>query len=532
MGLSEREADDTAWWRTAVVYQIYPRSFSDSDGDGIGDLPGIMARLDAVAALGADAVWLSPFYPSPQVDGGYDISDYCGVDPLLGTLEDFDRLIARAHTLGLRVVVDVVPNHTSSTHPWFVAALAAGRGSPERERYIFRDEPTDWVSVFGGSAWTQVPDGQWYLHLFDSSQPDLSWTSPEVVADFDQVLRFWLDRGVDGFRIDVGHGLVKDPTFPSFPGSPLATGAKQQAPYWDQEGVHDLHRRWRSVADSYADRPRMLCGEVNVGLERAVRYVRPDELHQVFNWPFLVTHWDPVALREVVDASISAYGGVGAAPTWVLGNHDTLRVASRFGYPVGEAPRRVGPRSVQPDAALGRRRARAAALLMLALPGSAYVYQGDELGLGEHTMLADDDRQDPAFARTDGVDLGRDGCRIPLPWEADEPNLGFGTGRPWLPQPEAYVALARDLQRADPTSVLSLWTAALRLRRALDLGAGELRWLSDAAADVLALDRGSVRVTANLGAADLELPPDAEVLLSSDPGAGRNVPPDTTVWWR
>ncbi len=426
----------------------------------------------------------------------------------------------------------MVPNHTSSAHPWFVAALAAGPGSPERERYLFRDEPTDWLSVFGGSAWTQVPDGQWYLNLFDSAQPDLNWTSARVLADFDDVLRFWLDRGVDGFRIDVGHGLVKDLTFPSFPGSPLDSGSKQRAPYWDQEGVHDLHRRWRSLADSYTDRPRMLCGEVNVRVERAVRYVRPDELHQVFNFPFLVTSWEAGALRAVIDESISAYGGVGAAPTWVLGNHDMLRMATRFGYPPGEAPRRVGPRSPQPDAVLGLRRARAAALLMLALPGSAYVYQGDELGLPEHITLADADRQDPAFARTHGEDLGRDGCRVPLPWEADAPNLGFGTGRPWLPQPAAYRALARDRELQDPTSVLALYTDALRLRRDLGLGAGELRWTSAATDAVLAFDRGEVRVTANLSAADVMLPPDAEVLLSSDPGAGRNVPPDTTVWWR
>ncbi|HEY0239467.1 MAG TPA: alpha-amylase family glycosyl hydrolase, partial [Friedmanniella sp.] len=451
---------------------------------------------------------------------------------LLGTLDDLDVLVRRAHALGLRVIADVVPNHTSSAHPWFVEALAAGRGSPARNRYHFRDEPTDWVSVFGGSSWTQVPDGQWYLHLFDAAQPDLNWTSPRVLADFDEVLRFWLDRGIDGFRIDVGHGLVKDPTFPSFPGSPLDSAAKQRAPYWDQDGVHDLHRRWRAIADSYPDRPRMLCGEVNVALDRAVRYVRPDELHQVFNYPFLVTAWDARALRTVVEDSILAYSRVGAAPTWVFGNHDMLRVATRFGYPAGQAPRRVGPRSAQPDAALGLRRARASALLMLALPGSAYVYQGEELGLPEHTLLADTDRQDPAFARTAGADLGRDGCRVPMPWRSDEPNLGFGSGRPWLPQPEAYAALARDRQLADPTSMLALYTEALRLRRALGLGTGELTWRSVPGASVLAFDRGSLRVTANVGDAVLPLPPDAEVLLSSDPAAGRDVPPDTTVWWR
>jgi alpha-glucosidase len=468
------------------------------------------------------------------VDGGYDIADYRDVDPLFGTLADVDALLARAHALGLRVLLDVVPNHTSSAHPWFAAALAAGPGSPERARYVFRDEPTDWQSVFGGSAWTQVPDGQWYLHLFDSSQPDLNWSSPEVVEEFDDVLRFWLDRGVDGFRIDVGHGLVKDPAFPSFPGSPLASGAKERAPYWDQEGVHDLHRHWRALVDSYAatGRQRMLCGEVNVPVDRAVRYVRPDELHQVFNWPFLVAPWEPRRLRAVIDETLSAYGGVGAAASWVLGNHDTLRVATRFGYPPGRAPRRVGPRDPQPDVETGLRRARAAALLMLALPGSAYVYQGEELGLGEHTTLADADRQDPAFARTDGVDLGRDGCRVPLPWSADEPGLGFGSAEPWLPQPAAYAALARDRQRDDPSSTLALYTEALRLRRELGLGAVDLRWRSAPDADLLELDLGVLRVTSNLSATTVDLPSDAEVLLSSDPGAGTALPPDTTTWWR
>ena len=498
----------------------------------MGDLPGVTAHLDALAALGVDAVWICPFYPSPQVDGGYDVTDYRDVDPVFGTLDDVDALLERAHALGLRVIVDVVPNHTSSAHPWFVAALAAAPGSPERARYIFRDEPTDWQSVFGGSAWTQVPDGQWYLHLFDSSQPDLDWTSPQVVDDFDDVLRFWLDRGVDGFRIDVGHGLVKDPAYPSFPGSPLASGSKQQAPYWDQEGVHDLHRHWRALIDSYTDRPRMLCGEVNVGTDRAVRYVRPDELHQVFNWPFLVAPWDARALRSVIQASVEAYGGVGAAPSWVLGNHDTLRVATRLGFEPGEAPRRVGPATAQPDEALGLRRARAAALLLLALPGSAYVYQGEELGLPEHTRLADADRQDPAFPRTGGADLGRDGCRVPMPWEADAPNLGFGNGRPWLPQPAAYAALARDRQRDDPTSVLCLYTEALRLRRELGLAAATLRWLSGPEADVLAWECGTLQVTVNLGSTDTALPSGAEVVLSSDPDAGPVLPSGTTVWWR
>ena len=529
----------TDWWRTAVIYQVYPRSFMDADGDGVGDLPGVTARLDALAELGVDAVWLSPFYPSPQVDAGYDIADHCDVDPLFGTLADADALIRRAHELGLRVLVDLVPNHTSSAHPWFVAALAAGPGSPERERYVFRDAPTDWGSVFGGSAWTQVPDGQWYLHLFDPAQPDLNWRSPAIRDAFDAILRFWLDRGVDGFRVDVGHALVKDETFPSYPDPPLSLAAKENAPYWDREGVHEVYRRWRTLLDGYSrltpDRPRVLCGEVNLPVDRAVRYVRPDEMHQVFNFPYLRTPWRPELLRSVIDASLAAYGDVGAPATWVLANHDVVRTASRFGYPDDRPPPAsgVGARSPQPDPELGLRRARAAALLMLALPGSAYLYQGEELGLPEHTTLPDAARQDPTFTRTGGAEIGRDGCRVPLPWTADAPHLGFGAGAPpWLPQPPAYRALARDRQARDPGSTLSLYTHALRLRRVLGLGAGRLTWHSAPGSAVLDLAREGLRVTANLGPEPVPLPADAEVLLRSDHGVGPQVPADVTVWWR
>ena len=527
------------WWRTAVLYQVYPRSFADANGDGVGDLPGVTGRLQALAELGVDAVWLSPFYPSPQVDAGYDIADHCDVDPLFGTLADADALVARAHELGLRVVVDLVPNHTSSAHPWFAAALAAGPGSAERERYVFRDEPTDWGSVFGGSAWTQVPDGQWYLHLFDPTQPDLNWRSAAVRDAFDAILRFWLDRGVDGFRVDVGHALIKDESFPSYPDPPLSLAAKANAPYWDREGVHEIYRRWRALLDGYVattpDRPRVLCGEVNQPVDRAVRYVRPDEMHQVFNFAYLNTPWRPGPLRSVIDASLAAYGQVGAPATWVLSNHDVVRAASRFGYPDDRpAPRSgIGPSSPQPDQALGLRRARAAALLMLALPGSAYLYQGEELGLPEHTTLPDDARQDPTFARTGGAEIGRDGCRVPLPWTADAPHLGFGSGAPpWLPQPAGYRALARDRQAAEPGSTLSLYAAALRLRRELGLGTGALTWHSEPGSAVLDLARDGLRVTANLGAEPVPLPDETEVLLRSDSGRSNQVPVDVTVWWR
>ena len=355
-----------------------------------------------------------------------------------------------------------MPNHTSDQHPWFRAALRDGPGSPARARYHFADEPTDWQSVFGGPAWTRVPDGQSYLHLYDPAQPDLNWANPEVRAEFERILRFWLDRGVDGFRVDVAHGLVKDPTYPSYGGSPLGLLAKRGAPYWDQDEVHDIYRSWRAILDGYTaadpSQPRILCGEANVAIERAIRYVRPDELHQTFNFPYLQTPLEPVALRQVIDESLTAYGSVGAPATWVLSNHDVVRHASRYGYPADAQPRMgVGADDPQPDAALGLRRARAAILLMLALPGSAYLYQGEELGLPEHTTMPDDARQDPNWERSGHTERGRDGCRVPLPWVAGIDGLGFTDGVPWLPQPDSFDAYARNRQeeraRLDPAPV-------------------------------------------------------------------------------
>jgi len=533
------------WWRTAVIYQIYPRSFADGNADGVGDLIGITERLDALAALGVDAVWLCPFYRSPQADAGYDVADYCDVDPLFGTLDDFRALLARAHEIGLRVIVDLVPNHSSSAHPWFEAALAARRGSRERSRYVFRDEPTDWRSVFGGSSWTQVPDGQWYLHTYDASQPDWNWSSPDVVDFFDRVLMFWLDLGVDGFRVDVAHGLVKDAAFPSFPDDPLSVHAKSAAPYWDQDAVHDIYRRWRSLLDRYTaldpSRPRVLCAEANVSVRRAVRYVRRDEMHQAFNFPYLNTPWNAPALRSVIDHTLAEYAAVGAPATWVLSNHDVVRHASRLGYPEGRPPRRggIGAADPQPDQALGLRRARAATLLMLALPGSAYLYQGEELGLPEHTQMPDSFRQDPNWVRknytgsdpSDGP--GRDGARVPLPWVSTATAYGFGGFETtWLPQPEIYAAYSRDLQEGVSTSTLELYSSALRLRRRFELAAGEMEWLSPPDASHLEFRRGEVTVTCVIGDEDVVLPDDVEVLATSVLPFSGVAGPDSCVWWR
>ncbi|GAA1039024.1 glycoside hydrolase family 13 protein [Virgisporangium ochraceum] len=538
------------WWRSAVIYQVYPRSFADSDGDGFGDLPGIASRLDHLADLGVDAVWLSPFYPSPQADAGYDVADYRSVDPLFGTLGDFDKLVARAKELGLRIIVDLVPNHSSDEHEWFRAAVAGGPGHPMRERYVFQDgrgpggdePPGGWASVFGGPARTRITDpdgrpGQWYLHLFDVRQPDFNWDHPAVRAEFDDILRFWLDRGVDGFRVDVAHGLVKQLDRIDWAGGssgPVVFDPHAEAPpMWDQETVHDIYREWRSVLDSYGP-DRILVAEAWVEPpERLARYVRPDEMHQAFNFEYLLAPWEADALRPLIARSLAAGAGVGAPATWVLSNHDVMRHASRLGFPTDEAPRTgVGADDAQPDAELGLRRARAATLLMLALPGAAYVYQGEELGMTEHTTLPDDVRQDPTWRWSSFTSRGRDGCRVPVPWRSDAPAYGFSpTGASWLPQPPAYGELAPDRQRGVDGSTLELYRAALRLRRERGLGLGELTILGPDAGAVLSVRNGSTLVVANTGTEPVRLPDGAWPLLSSGPiGPGGTVPGDTTVW--
>src|SRR5664279_995246 len=472
MATSEPDVD---WWRTAVIYQIYPRSFADSNGDGIGDLPGITQRLDALADLGVDAVWLSPFFTSPQKDAGYDVADYTDVDPLFGTLADFDALLDRAHSLGLKLIIDLVPNHSSSAHPWFQAALGAAPGSLERGRYLFRDglgadgdvPPNNWQSVFGGPAWTRVIEadgtqGQWYLHLFDSSQPDFDWTNDEVKELFRGVLRFWLERGVDGFRVDVAHGLAKKAGLPDWTPDPARMSDHQEeAPYWAQPGVHPIYRDWHGVLAEFGP-DRILAGEAWVEpLSKLADWVRPDEMQQTFNFTFLETPWDAAALKRVVDASIAAFGGVGAPSTWVLSNHDVIRHATRLALtpppPQGQG---LGPATqLYPDDVVGLRRARAASAFMLALPGSAYLYQGEELGLPEVIDLPDSARQDPTWFRTKGARYGRDGCRVPIPWEAAAPSYGFGTSSAsWLPQPAEWAELARDQQTGVAGSTLELYT--------------------------------------------------------------------------
>lgn len=535
----------TSWWRDAVIYQIYPRSFADGNGNGYGDLPGIIAHADHIAALGVDAVWLSPFYRSPMRDAGYDVSDYKAVDPLFGDLADAERMIDAFHRRGLKVIVDVVPNHTSSQHEWFQAALAAAPGSPERAFYHFRDgrgehgelPPNNWTSIFGGPAWSrlQTSDGspeQWYLHLFETTQPDLNWDNEAVRAGFDEILRFWLDRGVDGFRVDVAHSLVKAPGLPDDDAEQrLLSG--EAGPMWDQDGVHEVYRRWRRVLDGY-EGERILVAEAWVGNpERLARYLRPDEMHTAFNFDFLNCLWDADEYRRTITASLVADEAVGAPTTWVLSNHDTMRHVSRLGCaenPGKHNDRFLGPDDPQPDNELGLRRARAATLLQLALPGSAYLYQGEELGLPDHTMLPHEFRQDPAYEQSGHQNIGRDGCRIPLPWVADAPALGFSdSGASWLPQPDAYRGLATDQQRGVADSTLELYRSALRLRRQYALGAGEVTW-EDRGEGVLAFRNRRVHVAVNIAGEPLELPSDAQVLLASRPFGG-TLERDSAVWW-
>lgn len=530
---------DDSWWRHAVIYQVYPRSFADANGDGVGDLAGILSRIDDLFALGIDALWLSPFYPSPQNDAGYDVADYLDVDSVFGTLEDFDALVLACHTRGMRIIVDIVPNHTSSDHAWFREALGAKPGGGERGRYIFREgrgadgslPPNNWQSVFGGPAWTRVADAggtpdQWYLHLFDRSQPDLDWTNPWVAERFDEILRFWLDRGVDGFRVDVAHGLVKDPALPDH--LPTGDDVLESAPYWAQPGVHDIFRRWRRVLEEYGP-DRILCAEAWVApLAALSEWVRPDEMHQAFNFAYLYTPWDAAQQRIVIDESLAAFGAVGAPSTWVLSNHDVVRHTTRLALDAGSSLFGLRENTVLPDAAIARRRARAATALMLALPGSAYLYQGEELGLDEVLDIPPAARHDPTYYRTRGERLGRDGCRVPLPWTTG-PNLGFGHGaEPWLPQPAEWAALAHSVQKGDCTSTLEFYRRSLRLRRELMLGAGALEWV-EAIPTLLRFNRGWLTVLTNFGEEDVPLP-DGRLVLASSPLVDGRVPADTTVW--
>jgi alpha-glucosidase len=525
------------WWREAVIYQVYTRSFADANGDGVGDLAGVRDRLPYLRDLGIDGLWFNPWYPSPGADNGYDISDYRSIDPAFGTLPEAEGLIAEARALGIRTIVDVVPNHVSDQHPWFREALASTPGSPERARFWFRpgrgangdEPPNQWQSIFGGNAWTRVVDGEWYLHLFAPEQPDLNWTHPDVWAEYENVLRFWFDRGAAGVRIDSAALLMKDPELRD----ERPDAGPGEHPFNDRDETHDVYRRWRTIADSYDD-PRVLVGEIWLpDADRLARYLRPDELHTAFNFDFLGCPWEALRIRASIDASLAVHEPVGAPPTWVLSNHDVTRPVTRYGRADSSfafATKRPG---VPTDLERGTRRARAAALLTMALPGSMYVYQGEELGLPEVEDIPPERRRDPMWLRSGGADPGRDGCRVPIPWAGVQPPHGFspdGAERPWLDQPDDWAPLTVAAQTDDPDSMLSLYRNGLRIRRSRPWGAGAFRWL-EAGAESLAFARGDSFVClVNLGPEPVAVPDGSPILIASNELEGGALPQDTTVW--
>jgi alpha-glucosidase len=539
-------AENPDWWRQAVVYQIYPRSFADANADGLGDLKGITSRIPYLAALGVDGVWLSPFYPSALADGGYDVDDYRDVDPRIGTLADFDDMTAALHAAGIKLIVDIVPNHTSDRHVWFREALAAPKGSAARDRYVFLDgkgpdgsePPSDWQSRFGGSLWERVPDGQWYLHVFAREQPDLNWDNREVRDDFLRTLRFWSDRGVDGFRVDVAHGLSKNlleplPTQATLASEALPFGAH---PFEDRDEVHEIYAEWRLVFNEYSP-PRAAVAEAWVHASRRARYASPDGLGQAFNFDLLEANWDRQEFRKVITDNLAQAEESGASSTWVLSNHDVVRHATRYGLPQGTAPENQDGKgwllsdgtSPPLDRARGLQRARAATMLILALPGSAYLYQGEELGLHEVGDLPPEQIQDPAFHRSEGAEKGRDGCRVPIPWQADGSSFGFGEDGAHLPQPPWFADYSVQAEENDPASTLRLYRRALSARRLLQSEAA-LEWVEDGNESVLHFVRpGGWRSVTNFGTEPVALPA-GSVIVASAPVDGDTLPPDTTAW--
>jgi len=512
------------WWNESVIYQIYPRSFQDSNGDGEGDLIGITSRLGYIKELGVDAIWLSPFYKSPNKDGGYDVADPRDVDPRFGNLNDAKELFEKAHQHGLRVIVDIVPNHFSSEHIWFKEALNSPKDSPARKRFHFYDgkdantPPNNWISLFGGPAWTQVEDGQWYLHLFDSSQPDLNWENPEVMEDFEKTIRFWIELGADGFRIDVAHGLAKDNIhIDHYDPQGLSTALRldvlmetekrnkylSDIPFFDRDGVHDIYRKWRKILDSYGSRDIMAVAEIWVHPPtRATRYVRHDELHQFFNFDVMNAPFESKYLYESISSMLQLVKEQGSWPTWCLSNHDCERVASR----------------------IGESAARAMALFVLGLPGSTYIYNGQELGLPTGEM-SDSVRQDPIYFRTNGTQKGRDGARVPLPWSGDKPPFGFTSGKPWLPLQEQWSKYTVEAESKDPESSLNLYKKALQLRKKIFVDSGEVSWKEKG--EVLSYKRGGTEVILNTS--NFDYPIKGEVILASQKINGV-LPPKSAAW--
>jgi alpha-glucosidase len=558
---------ENAWWRDAVIYQVYPRSFADSDGDGLGDIPGIVNRIDYLHNLGVDAVWVSPFYQSPLKDGGYDVTDYRMVDTRLGTVADLANLIDAAHQRDMKVFMDIVPNHTSDQHEWFQEVLHSEPGSPAWDRYVIKEgkgvnhelPPTNWESVFHGAAWSPLvlANGEktkyWYLHIFDSSQPDLNWENSEVREEFLSILKFWFDLGIDGFRIDVAHGMIKDRNYPDIDYSEVKERELLgvpilNSPFWDQDGVHDIYREWRKLSDSY-NPPRVFCGETWAPTpERLALYQRPDELHTSFNFDYLRAGFEAPKLKESIDSTLANHRKVGAPPTWVLSNHDIVRHATRLAPGQSDHPTTM---PTPENAVRGLSRARAATLFTLGLPGSTYLYQGEELGLPEVLDLPPDARQDPIWIRSNGTDIGRDGCRVPIPWSGDIPSFGFGPGeQSWLPQPPEWASLSVQAQESDDTTLNFYRSALARRRIEPTTGDGDLIWRTADFTDrddILVYTRPHPQLpltcVLNTGEDNLTLPPElgVEILQASGPdvaivdsGDGEHlvVGPETAIWIR
>ena len=538
--------NEQAWWQDAIIYQIYPRSFKDSNGDGEGDLRGVIHGLDYLQHLGVDAIWLSPFFKTPNKDGGYDVSDPRDVDPRFGTLADAEELIEKAHSAGIRVIFDIVPNHFSSEHEWFKLALKSAPGSAERARFHFADgrgenggtPPNNWESLFNGPAWTRITEsdgrlGQWYLHLFDSSQPDLNWNNGEVHQDFEKTIRFWLDRGLDGFRIDVAHGLFKADLTQDHPDPAALTHALRMdlggmdpelrkkllsdIPFFGQPKGHDVYREWRKIFDSYDEKRMAVAEALLYPTTRVAEYVRPDELHQVFNFDYMGIDWDSKKIIEAITRCVAELASVGAQPSWVMNNHDSPRVVSRLG-------------SVQ--------KAKAFAILSHALPGSCYIYQGEELGLPDG-IIPDSARQDPSFIRSQGRDKGRDGARVPLPWNSKKKNFGFTSGNPWLPMHESLKPFSVDVEQEDQASFLNLYRRSLALRKRHPGlgGVAPVKWF-EAPEGVIHFSRDNgLVVLSNTGdnPVQVNIHAAALLLLESDSGTSIsgsivNVPGNTTLW--
>ena len=543
-------SNDKNWWRQAAIYQIYPRSFADNDGNGIGDLKGVTAKVDYLASLSLDAVWLSPFYPSALADGGYDVDDYRNVDPKLGTLADFDEMLVALHGAGIRVFVDIVPNHSSNLHQWFKDAIAAEPGSSERARYIFRDgrgasgeiPPTDWPSHFAPSAWTHESTwggkhNQWYMHWFAPEQPDWNWDNPEIEADFLTTLKFWADRGVDGFRVDVAHALKKDLSEPLRMRATMEYEAPQTLDgtgiLMDRNEVFEVYRSWRKLFNTY-DPPRVAVAEANVHPSRMPLYASEETLGQSFDFRFIDAAFSARTYKDCVSQSLELAKKNNSSTTWTLGNHDQMRYATKLGlHPIVDRNEWLlsNGQSHPVDFEIGTRCSVAGNLFILALPGCTYIYQGDELGIHEVADIPVDQIQDPVYLRNLKQAKGRDGARVPLPWTRGGTNFGFGAGTPHLPQPQWFGDFSVEAESGVAGSPLEIFRKALKLRRELQC-AEEITWHQTSSEDVLHFSRpNGWNCITNFKAHKYSLPA-GEVILSSSPIVDGKISAGTTVWFK